>query len=180
MKRHYLRLLIYSTIKNVKVKKIYTLIILLALSITGIAQPTVPKIKAKQFFTDESVVEIKITTDIKQMLSSKMKEGVAIPARLDMELNGKIIKEPVTIEVRGHMRKQTCNMPPLKINFKSSAAPALSSLGSLKMVNACKTNQIGNEYLFKEYLIYKMFNLITDKSFRARILKITDVDSSGK
>jgi hypothetical protein len=109
-----------------------------------------------------------------------MKNGQKLRARVETEIDGKKINEPVTIEARGIMRKQICNIPPLKVNFKSAAAPALSSLGSLKLVNTCRNNKVGNDYLFKEYLIYKIYNLITDKSLRTRLLKVTYLDSSGK
>lgn len=160
-------------------KIFFGLIIQVLLLNIATAQTSV-KVDAKKFFRDESIVDMKITTDLKQFLSSKMKGGQKLRARVETEIDGKKINEPVTIEARGIMRKQSCNILPLKVNFKSAAAPALSSLGSLKLVNTCRDNKLGNEYLFKEYLIYKMYNLITDKSLRTRLLKMTYEDSSGK
>ncbi len=146
----------------------------------ALAQKPSVKVDAKKFFKDEPIINMKISTDLKQFLSSKMKNGQKLRARVETEIDGKKINEPITIEARGIMRKQICNIPPLKVNFKSTASPVLSSLGSLKLVNTCRDNKVGNEYLFKEYLIYKMYNLISDKSLRTRLLKLTYVDSSGK
>jgi hypothetical protein len=41
-------------------------------------------------------------------------------------------------------------------------------------------NRHGNEYLLKEYLTYKIYNQLTDKSLRVRLLKINFVDNAGK
>ncbi len=161
-------------------KLFFGLIIQLALLNAAAAQTPATKINAKQFFTDESIVDMKISTDLKQLLSSKMKNGQRIPGRINIEVSGKKINEPVTIEARGIMRKQICNIPPLKVNFKSTKTSSLSSLGALKLVNTCRENKLGNEYLYKEFLIYKIYNLISDKSLRVRLLKLTYEDSSGK
>jgi hypothetical protein len=43
------------------------------------------------------------------------------------------------------------------------------------MVTHCNS---GNEtYLFKEYLIYKIYNILTDYSFRARLLKVNYINT---
>ncbi|MEO7802210.1 MAG: hypothetical protein ABIR81_09430 [Ginsengibacter sp.] len=161
-------------------KILFSLIMQVLLLNVAFAQKPSAKVDAKKFFKDEPIVNMKISTDLKQFLSSKMKNGQKLRARVETEIDGKEINEPITIEARGIMRKQICNIPPLKVNFKSTASPVLSSLGSLKLVNTCRDNKVGNEYLFKEYLIYKMYNLISDKSLRTRLLKLTYVDSSGK
>ena len=46
------------------------------------------------------------------------------------------------------------------------------------MVTHC---QYGNEdYLFKEYLIYKLYNVLTDNSFRVRLVKIEYINTHKK
>jgi hypothetical protein len=46
------------------------------------------------------------------------------------------------------------------------------------MVTHCRT---GNEnYLFKEYLIYKLYNVLTDYSFRVRLIKIEYINTYKK
>jgi len=47
----------------------------------------------------------------------------------------------------------------------------LKKLEKVKLVTHCES---GNEdYLFREYLIYRLFNALTDNSFRVRLLRIT-------
>ncbi len=56
----------------------------------------------------------------------------------------------------------------------------LKPLGSLKLVSQCKTSNTYQQYLVSEFLIYKMYNLLTNKSFRVRLLNLKIIDSTGK
>jgi hypothetical protein len=71
-------------------------------------------------------------------------------------------------------------IPPLKLVFDKPAPNIFSPLKTLKLVSTCKTSSDYPQYLIKEYLIYKMYNLFTEKSFRVRLLDLNYVDSSGK
>ncbi len=48
------------------------------------------------------------------------------------------------------------------------------------MVSACRATPYDDQNLLKEFIIYKIYNLITDKSFRVRLLNLSYRDSSGK
>src|SRR5688572_20348675 len=105
------------------------------------------------FFEDEAIIQMNFTMNVRRLLANKMKTGLSFPASLVVKMpdSSKII-EPVSVEVRGNYRKQYCHVPPLKVNFKSAAAPTLSPLGSLKLVNVCDISNNNTEYLLKEYL----------------------------
>jgi hypothetical protein len=47
------------------------------------------------------------------------------------------------------------------------------------MVSVCRGGQFDGQLLLKEYLIYKMYNLLTEKSFRVRLISLTYEDSKG-
>ena len=177
----YFLLLFCLTIKLITVKLFFNVLLLLVLPALY-AQKPMAKIDEVQFFADESVMQVTINMDVRKLIANKMKEGYKFPANFNAKLNESTeISEPVMLEVRGHFRRDNCYMPPLKVNFKSQAAPVLSPLGSLKLVNVCEVDRSDNtEFLLKEYLIYKIYNLITEKSLRARLLKISYVDSAGK
>ena len=169
------------TFKMHIVKRSYLLLALLFSIQQVYAQPQVYKVDDVRFFTDSSVLQVNLTLDLKYLFANKLKEGYKFPANFAVTIDNNVISEPVVIEVRGKYRKNNCYLPPLKVNFKSSNAPMLSPLGSLKLVNVCEVGRKDNqEYLLKEYLIYKIYNLHTEKSIRVRLLKINFIDSAGK
>jgi hypothetical protein len=163
------------------VKSVFTFLFLLVLGVQARTQGSVSKIDAMQFFKDDSIIQTTIELDLRRLLTNKMKEGYKFPARFIVNPDGSAeVSEPVVLEVRGNFRKSYCYLPPLKITFKSADAQVLSPLGALKLVNTCNVKQNNYEYLLKEYLVYKIYNLLTEKSLRVRLLHIRFVDSSGK
>ena len=134
-----------------------------------------------QFFNDQTAVNATIITDMGKIFNQKMKEGRVFPATFISTLpDSTKVNERVEMEVRGHFRREYCLLPPLKIKFHKDTTSALCTLSSLKLVNPCKSLPSYNQYLLKEYLVYKMYNLITDKSFRVKLLNINWQDSSRK
>ncbi len=65
--------------------------------------------------------------------------------------------------------------PPLMLNFskKESSGTLFKSQDKLKLVTPCQTQ----EYVVNEYLVYRLYNLLTPKSFRARLVRVTFADT---
>jgi hypothetical protein len=164
------------------VKRNYLISLLMAFSVLCVAQEKDGKIDAVKFFEDESMIDLTITMDMRGLISGKLKEGLKFPAEFTAKFSDSSqMSGPVNLEVRGKTRRQMCYLPPLKVDFKNKEGTGLSPLGSIKLVNVCEIGKKENaEYLMKEYLVYKMYNLITEKSFRVRLLRINYVDVEGK
>src|SRR2546426_672546 len=78
---------------------------------------------------------------------------------------------------------RNCDFPPLRVEFVKDEVKGTVFDGQswLKLGTHCQDSGDYDQYVLKEYLTYKIFNLLTQKSFRARLLKATYVDSkSGK
>jgi hypothetical protein len=160
--------------------KLFYLLLFIGITTSAAAQSS-KKINDVAFFATDSTLHVTIITDVQRILNGKLKDGEKLPAIFVSKAGqDREIMERITLETRGNFRKRYCHIPPLKVNFKGEEASSLSSLGSLKLVNSCKSGELYKEYLLKEYLIYKMYNLLTEKSFRVRLLKVLIRDSIGK
>ncbi|MEP7109486.1 MAG: hypothetical protein ABI760_15945 [Ferruginibacter sp.] len=138
------------------------------------------EIKAKDFFTDERILDIKLTTDIKNLLTQKVSLK-PVDAFITCKFpDSSIVEENIMLKQRGHFRKDHCYLSSLMLQFNNIATNQLAPLKSLKMVSGCWKNSIDEQFLFKEYLIYKIYNLLTDFSFRVRLMHVTYTDSKGK
>lgn len=76
-------------------------------------------------------------------------------------------------KTRGHFRKAlgNCMYPPLMLHFTETAALTSSVFkdhAKLKLVMPCQ----GDEYVVREWMVYRLYNLITSKSFRARLVRV--------
>ncbi len=131
----------------------------------------------EKLFGSDDVLEIQLKTDLKHLLktskSEEYQEG-------ELTVNGKTYT--IRLKARGNYRRENCAFPPIMLNFKKSQFEdkSYNQLKKLKLVNACKMQSRYEQYILKEYLIYRTLNLLTDKSFKVRLLRITYTDSKGK
>jgi hypothetical protein len=132
-----------------------------------------------KFFQTDTVLEAALKWDIPKLIRTSAKPEY-MPATFSCKIGDSSISEQIRIIARGHIRKEVCYMPPVKLNFHNSTSPKLYPLNSLKMVCTCYENSNGDQLLLKEYLVYKMYNLITERSFRVRLLNLSYEDVNPK
>jgi len=138
------------------------------------------KIDSVRFFTDTSTLEVTLTTNLGKVIDNKMKDEV-IDGRFTLRDGPDILyNEMVRLSSRGQFRKENCYTPSLKVNFRNDKSSQLSSLHSLKLACSCKTGDYSDQLLLKEYLAYKIYNLLTEKSFRVRLMHLSFEDSLKK
>ena len=128
-------------------------------------------------FTRDDILELSLRFDITQYKRKKPKDEY-----LDAVLTYHIsktdsINKNIRLKSRGEFRNGYCDFPPIALNFKKTEFKMgdLNKLEKMKLVTHC---QSGNEdIVFKEYLIYKLYNVLTDSSFRVRLLRINYINT---
>jgi hypothetical protein len=134
-------------------------------------------INRKHFFESDSNASLFIAARLKN-LDHPQQEDVKRPAFAQLTLaNDSSFEGPIELHARGKSRKKLCDPPPLMLYFKSKGSP-LSKLGKLKLVWSCNSSEYYDQLIIKEYLIYKMYNLLTPYSYRVRLLDVQVSDSS--
>lgn len=140
-----------------------------------------PPIDRVGFFKDTSLINATLVTNMVKILNHGNKKGYNISGTFITSLpDGTSVKDPVLIEKRGHFRSDFCYVPPIKIIFNYRDSARLYSLKSMKLVSECKVSSDHEQFLFKEFLAYKIYNLITDRSFQVRLIKVRWEDSAGR
>jgi len=138
-------------------------------------------INRDSFFNDTSVLNAILVSNMTGVYNYHGKKDNDIPATFITTLpDSTKVSEQVILNTRGHFRLDFCYVPPIKIIFNYKADSKLYFLKSLKLVNECKVSKEFEQYLLKEYIIYKMYNLLSEMSFRVRLLNLTLQDGSGK
>lgn len=145
----------------------------------GEVTDTVPDIN---FFGTDEPLPIILKYDITSFIKNKNK-GDYINA--EMTVNYKDLP-PVTKEIRikarGNFRRGQCFLPPLFLNFKTDPIERteLEGMKKIKVVSPCSSSENSEVYIYKEYLVYKLYTILTDKSFRVKLLDITYIDTGKK
>ncbi|MEM7509736.1 MAG: hypothetical protein AAF388_02310 [Bacteroidota bacterium] len=126
-------------------------------------------------FASDEVLELQIHTDIPAIQGDRKGKELYRSATLKCS---KEISIPVEVKVRGNFRKRPdiCDFPPLKLKLPDSESQQTPFDGQskLKLVTHCQ----GDELVLKEYLAYKTLNLLTENSFKVRLVKIKYKDLS--
>jgi hypothetical protein len=128
-------------------------------------------------FEDDDLFTFSLKFDITEYRKTKSDEEY-LDAELWYVAGGDSIKKKVKVRSRGEFRRKFCEMPPLMLNFRSrdSAGVEFLNINKLKMVTECPTGN--QEYLLKEYLVYRMYNIITENSYRVRLLRVNYINSA--
>lgn len=91
---------------------------------------------------------------------------------------------PIRLSARGITRrlKETCTFPPLRVEFTQPPAQDSLFVGQrrLKLVTHCRSSEGFQQHLLLEYSAYRIFNIITPLSYRARLATIDYAEPSGK
>lgn len=91
---------------------------------------------------------------------------------------------PVTLGSRGHLRLNafTCDFVPIKIEMTPGplAGTIFEGQTTLKLGTHCRGDRDFDQYVIREYLAYKLANLVTPLSFRARLASATYIDARSK
>lgn len=135
-----------------------------------------------KLFEDQEVLDIKLSGDLRKLFNDKDEKADYHPLVLSYRATDSTeVSFALKAKTRGHFRKLLgdCSYPPLLLNFskKETAASSLfTNQDKIKLVMPCQ----GDEYVIKEWLLYKLYNLVTPKSFRARLVRIELNDTQKK
>jgi hypothetical protein len=148
---------------------------------TILAQTSVPDSSVKNFrlFEEDDIVEITLRFDLSTYFRTKPQEEY-LKANITFNLSKTdSISNNIRLKTRGVFRNQYCTFPPIELNFKKAdfGYTDLNRISKLKLVVQCSSGKDKEEYILREYLTYKLFNVLTDTSFRVRLLTVNYIDT---
>ncbi|GAB5554149.1 MAG: hypothetical protein Sapg2KO_37400 [Saprospiraceae bacterium] len=144
---------------------------------------TEPTIDPKESFFDrlgtESIVKLQIESDLSELIENR-DQKMTQEATLSVEnSNGGFKAYPLKISLRGKTRRGLCEFPPLKLDLNKGflEAEGLKDFDKYKLVTHCMDD---SELVLKEFLAYKLYNQLTEYSFRVRLVELTYIDHGGE
>ena len=135
-------------------------------------------------FQDDEVLKAVLTAPISQAYAQRHQEvRIYFPGYWSyISGDGQTRRLDVSIRTRGHFRREFCELVPLQLNFKKSQVKGTLFTGQdkLKLVAPCRDGERYQQYVILEYLAYRIFDIITDHSFRTRLVRLSYVDSDER
>jgi hypothetical protein len=149
---------------------------------TSVYQPDVVKLPYENdidLFASDEPLQLTLYLDMREFLKTRGSQEYS-NARLTIKLNeSDSIAEDIKIKARGIMRLTYCSFPPIMLKFKgkSNGAERVIKKGTVKLVTHCNRSSVFESYVLKEYLTYRLFNLVTPYSFKTRLVRISYMDT---
>lgn len=133
-------------------------------------------------FASHDLLELTLQGPLGTVFRERDQESEEFPAVISyVDASGDTVRLDLEISTRGRFRLQrrTCRFPPLEVDFPRSrtVGTVFAGQNDLKLVTHCQDRDDYEQYVLQEYLVYRMFNIFTDMSFRVRLAHITYVDT---
>src|SRR5579862_2966344 len=137
----------------------------------------------KGLFETDKVLDITLGGNIRGLLNDRTsKNPEYFSLRLEYRAeDSSMVSIPVEAKTRGHFRrlKDNCYYPPILLHFihnDTLRSSIFKENNKLKLAMPCQ----GDQYIIHEWLVYKLYNLLTPKSFRARLVRVALDNGKGK
>lgn len=149
-----------------------------------LAQTAIPDSSKKslRLFEEDKLIEISLRFDLSTYFRTKPQEDY-LKANITFHLSKTdSINKDIRLKTRGVFRNQYCMFAPIELNFKKAdlGYTDLNKISKLKLVPQCGPGKDNEDYVLREYLAYKLYNVLTDTSFRVRLLTVNYIDSEKK
>jgi len=133
-------------------------------------------------FEETVPMHITLTLDLKNYQREKF-EGEYMPVHFLYEINDTLqVEKSMRLKARGHFRRGHCSLAPFWLNIRKADVKNqhLQDIKKVKIVTHCKGSKAYGDYVLKEYLAYKIYNILSPLSFRVRLVRMTYVDTGRK
>ncbi|WP_229732450.1 hypothetical protein [Muriicola marianensis] len=134
-----------------------------------------------RLFQEQEILPIRLGFSNKEM-KKETNDSTYIFTALHFSDQGEWDSLDVRIRARGNYRRTHCYFPPLKVKIKKSEAKETLFKGNkeLKLVMPCVQSSSTQDNIVKEYMAYKLFEVISPYHFKTRMADIEFTEFKGK
>lgn len=147
-----------------------------------LATSTIAAADVLPLFQESTPLKAVLSAPLTQIYREKRKEErLYYPGHWSYNGNeGATRRLDVKVRTRGVFRREHCRLPPLRLNFRKSTVKGTLFRGQnkLKLVGPCNTGRSDEQLLALEYLVYRMFEVVSgDYHFKTRLIELSYVDT---
>ena len=137
---------------------------------------------AIDLFEVPAPMDITLTADLKAFQREKNKDEYR-DVHFEYKFNDTMtIRHTLRMKPRGKFRNSYCTYAPFWLNIRKANVinQNLQEVKKLKVVTQCRGGKDYSDYVLKEFLTYKIFNLLSPLSFRVRLVHMKYIDTGRK
>jgi hypothetical protein len=149
---------------------------------TATPEATLPPDTTAPLFESHELLQLTLEAPLSDVIMERSQESSEYPGTLSYEnASGERVALDVEVKTRGKKRldRNTCDFPPLRLDVEQNkvANTLFANQDKIKLVTHCQGRRAYEQYVLLEYLAYRVYNLLTDFSFKVRMAQITYVDT---
>ena len=137
--------------------------------------------KYDSLFIDQKPLKIRLNYS-NNNLNKNTNDSTLMKTKLFFIQENKNKEIDVSVRARGNFRRKHCYFTPVKIKIKKRDASntIFSDNRTLKLVLPCKNDKDKNDNILKEFIAYKIYEIISPFYFKTRRLEINYTDQKRK
>ena len=125
-------------------------------------------------FSQTGMLDIEISAPWRRLKREREEDGPYQALVEYTDRDGRRSTVKATVERRGLTRQRICRMPPIRLRFEKDDVEGTLFEGnkSIKVVTHCRKGNRWTRYYQREMLAYRIYNRVTDLSFRVRAMTL--------
>ncbi len=133
-------------------------------------------------FLNQEPIPIKLKMSIKDV-KKNTNDSTYLESMLYFKNNSEVYDSlKIELRARGNNRRENCYYAPLKLKFSKSDSKETPFVGNkkLKLVLPCLIESNNDDFVIKEYMAYKLYEIVTPIHYKTRLLNIEFIEDKGK
>lgn len=133
----------------------------------------------EDLFSAEEPLSLTLKFDLKALKKTRSQDVYHDAEMTNVVSDDFQVTHSVQVMARGTFRRDNCTLPPIWLNIGHAGikADSLQDVIRMKMGVRCKNAAQYEPYVLKEYLVYKIYNILTPLSYRVRLVRLTIIDT---
>jgi len=135
-------------------------------------------------FASDDAIEITLRAPIRVLVNRRARRPDVAGLISYEAQTGETIELDVEVTPRGVSRLELCRFPPLRLNLKRGqvAGTVFAGQNRIKLGTRCMDNDRYEQYMLLEYLAYRIYEQVTELSFKVRLatLRYVDIDRDDR
>ena len=140
--------------------------------------------EALPLFSSQEPIDVVITADWKKVQDDRNVDSEKLYPGTFAIAKGGTPGAPIPIELRtrGHVRRNPvlCEFAPLRLELPKDKTKGtiFEGHGNIKLGTHCQSEGVYQQYMLKEYLANRVHNVLTPRSLRVRLARVTYADTN--
>lgn len=136
--------------------------------------------QGSDFFDSEELIQFTLQSDWETLRTERPDTATYQAATISYLGEEAQYQIPAKVKLRGNFRRRPdiCNFPPIRLKVSKETAPGTPFEGNrkLKVVTHCRQEN----WVLREYMVYKLYEKWSPHHFRVRLAKITYLEADGQ